>query len=168
MFFYLQVTIGIVMLFILFFMRGSIENPIYSILKFRHSKFDKIITKLRFYIPWSLFGGMNENFMDIKIISSSNKSSHVWYLRKDKRIGNYHINNDLSSLTLTFYYKEMFSSFLNKFCMDKVQEFYLHNDEICQSLIIEKHWFDSFDQESINYRLNSINAEPIFNWKQNA
>jgi hypothetical protein len=164
-FFYLQIVVSIFLLFLLFFVRGSLENPIYSILKFRHSKFDKIISRLRFYIPWLLFNEMNNNYMDIKIISSSNKSSHVWYLRKDKCIGNYYFNNDLSSLTLTFYYKEMFSSFLNKFCLNKVQEFYFNKNEVCKSLIIEKHWFDSFDEKSINYRLNPINIGQLFNWK---
>ena len=165
MFFYLQIIVSIFLLFLLFFVRGSLENPIYSLFKLGNTKFNKIISKLRFYIPWSLFNGMNNTYMDIKIISSSNKSSHVWYLRKDKCIGNYHFNNDLSSLTLTFYYKEMFSSFLNKFCMNKVQEFYVHNHEVCKSLIIEKHWFNSFNQESINYRLNPISIEPLLNWK---
>ena len=111
MFFYLQFTIGIAMLFILFFMRGNIENPIYSILKLGNTKFNKIISRLRFYIPWDLFCGMNENFMDIKIISSSDRNSYIWFLRKDKCIGNYYLNSDLSSLTLTFYYKSFFSFF---------------------------------------------------------
>ena len=85
MFFYLQIGIGIVMIFILFFMRGGLENPIYSIFKLDNTKFNEIVTQLRFYIPWGLFCGMNENFMDIKIISHSDKSSNIWFLRRDKR-----------------------------------------------------------------------------------
>ena len=94
MFIYLQILVGILMIFMLFFMRGGLENPIYSLLKLGHTKFNEIITQLRFYIPWGLFCGMNENFMDIKIISHSDKSSNIWFLRRDKRVGNYSFNTE--------------------------------------------------------------------------
>ena len=166
MFFYLQIGIVIVMIFILFFMRGGLENPIYSIFKLDNTKFNEIVTQLRFYIPWGLFCGMNENFMDIKIISHSDKSSNIWFLRRDKRVGNYSFYTDLSSLTLTFYYKELFYGFLNNFFLQEIKEFYRQNNEICKSIVIEKHWFSSFSEESINNRASAIKIEPILNWKK--
>lgn len=153
-------------MFILFFMRGGLENPIYSLLKLGDTKFNKVITQLRFYIPWDLFCGMNENFMDIKIISHSDKSSNIWFLRKDRCVGNYSFNTDLSSLTLTFYYKEYFADFLNNFFLKELQEFYRQNNETCKSVVIEKHWFSSFSEESVNSRTSAIKIEPILNWKK--
>jgi len=166
MFFYLQIVVSIIMLFVLFFMRGGLENPIYSLLKLDNTKFNKIITKLRLYVPWNLFSGMDESFMDIKIISHSEKSSNIWFLRRDKRIGNYSFNTDLSSLTLTFYYKRLFYGFLNNFFMQEIKEFYHKNNEVCNSISIEVHWFSSLNEDSINDRIGAINIEPIFNWKK--
>ena len=147
-------------------MRGGLENPIYSLLKLDNTKFNKIITQLRFYIPWSLFCGMDETFMDIKIISHSEKSSNIWFLRRDKRVGNYSFNSDLSSLTLTFYYKNLFYRFLNNFFMQEIKEFYHKNNEICNEISIEIHWFSSLNEDSINNRASAIKIEPIFNWKK--
>ena len=45
MFIYLQILVGILMIFMLFFMRGGLENPIYSLLKLGHTKFNEIIMK---------------------------------------------------------------------------------------------------------------------------
>jgi hypothetical protein len=109
---------------------------------------------------------MNENFMDIKIISHSDKSSNIWFLRRDKRVGNYSFYTDLSSLTLTFYYKELFDGFLNNFFLQEIKEFYRQNNEICNSIVIEKHWFSSFSEESVNNRTSAIKIEPILNWKR--
>jgi len=152
------------MFFMLVFMRGSVENPIYSILKLGNTKLDKIVTELRFYIPWILFMSMNNQFMDIKITSISNKSTYTWYLRKDKRVGNYKFNNDLTSLTLTFYYL-WFQNFLNNFIELEIQKFYKNKDEICNFIKIEKHWFNSFNEESLSIRNNPIRIEQISEWK---
>jgi hypothetical protein len=167
MFFIIQTCVSIFLLFILICMRGSVETPVYTLLKLRNTKFDKFLSKIRFFVPWGLFCGMNDEFFDIKITAASDKSLDIWFLRKDKKIGNYVFYTDLTSLTLTFYYKSKFKNFLNKFVHDEIISFYHKKNEICNSILIEELWYKSTDILSIKERQNPINKYKLYEYHRN-
>lgn len=121
----------------------------------------------RFFSSFAVFLGMNNEFIDIKLVASSLRTKKIWHLRKNKKIGDFYIGPYFVRQHLAFNYTALnFSGFMNGYFKEKIQAYFDNCDDQLLSLEIFSSLYSSFETEEIvKNRSKPIKEELIFSWK---
>lgn len=155
-----RVIIGCVLVMALA-MRSAVPNPIYD-LWLKGTKIDRLVTFLRFTIPWTLFCKMERYFCDMRIrVRQASGQEHTWFLLRDEEFGPIRISDKLSRLTLILYYREW--PYFPERLFDMLrQQFEKANDPLV-GFEATMYTFCSVDSAyNISHRLKPVASEVVF------
>lgn len=159
--------ITLVSIFLYFFLLNILSVIIGKDLPFFKNQ-NLFIMKSRFFSSFGLFLGMDHKFHDIKIVANGTKTEEIWYLRRDRKIGNLDLKPHMIRQALAFNYSSHeYDKFMNIFFKDKIEEYFLNKNEKLLSLKIFVGIYSSYEDDFLlkNY-LKPIEERNIFNWEQ--
>ncbi len=132
------------------------------VLYMRGTWFDRLVSKLRIVIDWSLFTEIDPYYHDIRITATTNDGQQQhWYLRRDQWIGPVYLRSHLTRLTLAFYYESY--PILNGVFSEGLFQFFKNQGRGLGKLEIESVVFSSFvSDREFEQRINPHRSKLIF------
>jgi len=114
-----------------------------------------IYKQSNFISEWGLFNGLKLHGYDVKITAKTKKTRHVWYLAKDKTIGDFTIQSASSRSGLCQCYTRQNKIYLNYFYKMHLQKYFLSKGDELLELIIDPvyGYMGAEDFDYVNYRL---------------
>ena len=156
----IQRLICAALVFIVLVPRSAIPCWI-NVLYLRGTWFDRLITKLRIVIDWSLFTSIGPYYHDIRITATTNESQQLWYLLRDPKIGSLLLSSKLTRVTLAFYYESF--PILNEVVTRELCQFFNDKGLALRKLDIEVVIFSSMaSQQEFEQRTGAISTKLIY------
>ena len=126
----------------------------------------KFFEKIRFYINWTMFHGLGDAFIDIKITTKTKHGKQdIWHLRKDKKIGLIELNSNNTRVTLSFRYNWDGNFFFHQYLIESLKDFYFKQNDVFLYLKVERNFYSSFENKDIvESRSKPISSEVLFEW----
>ena len=112
-----------------------------QVLCLRGTWFDRLVTKLRIVIDWSLFTEIGPVYHDIRITATTSEGQQLWYLLRDQGIGPVYLRSRLTRLTLAFYYESY--PILNGLLSRELFQYFRDKDQVLRRLDIDLVVFSS-------------------------
>ena len=149
------------LLFVVLIPNSSIPCWIH-VLCIKGTWFDRLTTRLRLAVDWSLFTEISVYYHDIRVTAKANEgSAHVWYLLRDPWIGPVYNRSSLTRTTLTFYYESY--PFLNEVFAKRLAEHFQRTGLRLQELEIEFVLFSSYaGDDEFQRSLFPVNSRRIY------
>lgn len=116
----------------LFFLKSQKEDSIFH--SYQFSKFFISLRLMGFYSEWGVFTKLRYGVgSDLKIFAKTAKAKYVWYMIRDKKIGDFIIYNSSSRSIIAQLYSKIGKYFLNHFYKNHLQRYFKEkNDELLE------------------------------------
>ena len=159
----------LITIYLLFFIKNIVSillSKDYEMINKIIQKENKFIKRSRFFSTFGVFLGMSQEFTDIKLVANSFKKNEIWYLRRDKKIGNLLLRPHFVRQIMAFNYVGYnFQKYMNDFFRKKIEEYYaISNDQLISFKIFQCTYSSFSNDLLIKNRSNPIKEELLFSW----
>jgi hypothetical protein len=150
------------MLFGLIIVRSPRTNILTAFVDVEETFIGLLVDLFGFHVCWTMFtSGPDKNFWDIKITALTDKKKHIWFICRDKKIGNFVVHSHNSRISLADVYEEC-AEYFNKFYFKQVQEYLDEKGEKLLKFSIQQTTHNAFVSNKKIQERKQYNVEDTF------